>query len=73
MRVQIRSGKKYVLVIVDDYSRFTWVIFLTSKNETFDEFVAFSKHVQKTSGFSIIHLRSDHGTEFENSKFDEFC
>ena len=35
MMIQSRSGKKYVLVIVDDYSRFTWVIFLYSKNETY--------------------------------------
>ncbi|XP_021752647.1 uncharacterized protein LOC110715354 [Chenopodium quinoa] len=73
MRIQSRSGKKYVLVIVDDYSRFTWFIFLSSKDETFNEFVAFSKKIQKISGHSIVHLRSDHGTEFENSRFDEFC
>ncbi|XP_021766287.1 uncharacterized protein LOC110730772 [Chenopodium quinoa] len=29
--------------------------------------------IQKISGHSIVHLRSDHGTEFENSRFDEFC
>ncbi|GKC80373.1 retrovirus-related pol polyprotein from transposon TNT 1-94, partial [Tanacetum coccineum] len=34
MRVQIINGKKYILVIVDDYSRFTWVTFLRSKDET---------------------------------------
>ncbi|XP_021725053.1 uncharacterized protein LOC110692355 [Chenopodium quinoa] len=37
MRIQSRSGKKYVLVIVNDYSRFTWVIFMSSKDETFDK------------------------------------
>jgi len=73
MRVQSRSGKKYVLVIIDDFSRFTWVIFLSSKDETFDEFVSFAKRVQKYSGNQIIHIRSDHGTELENSRFDDFC
>ncbi|GJR06046.1 monodehydroascorbate reductase [Tanacetum coccineum] len=34
MRVQMINGKKYILVIVDDYSRFTWVKFLRSKDET---------------------------------------
>ncbi|GJZ82594.1 retrovirus-related pol polyprotein from transposon TNT 1-94 [Tanacetum coccineum] len=34
MRVQTINGKKYILVIVDDYSRFTWVKFLRSKDET---------------------------------------
>ena len=73
MRVQSRSGKLYVLVIVDDFSRFTWTIFLRSKDETFDEFICFAKKVQKTSGYQLVRLRSDHGTEFENNKFDEFC
>ena len=73
MRVQSRSGKLYVLVIVDDYSRYTWTIFLHSKNETFEEFTCFAKKIQKSSGHQLIHLRSDHGTEFENQKFDEFC
>ena len=72
MRIQSRSGKKYVLVIVDDYSRFTWVIFLTTKDETYDEFEAFVTRIQKTSGFQVIHIRSDHGTEFDNTGFDEF-
>ncbi|XP_021768489.1 coiled-coil domain-containing protein 186-like [Chenopodium quinoa] len=73
MRIQSRSGKKYVLVIVDDYSRFTWVIFMSSKDETFDEFVTFSRRIQKSTGHQLIHLRSDHGTEFENFKFDDLC
>nr|GFC50650.1 Gag-Pol polyprotein [Tanacetum cinerariifolium] len=34
MRVESVNGKKYILVIVDDYSRFTWVKFLRSKDET---------------------------------------
>ena len=73
MRIQSRSGKRYVMVIVDDFSRFTWVFFLVSKDETFDEFVAFAKKEQRRTGCPLVHLRSDHGTEFENSKFDEFC
>nr|GFB84459.1 integrase, catalytic region, zinc finger, CCHC-type, peptidase aspartic, catalytic [Tanacetum cinerariifolium] len=36
MRVESINGKKYILVIVDDYSRFTWVKFLRSKDETLD-------------------------------------
>jgi len=36
MRIQSRGGKKYIMVIVDDYSRFTWTMFLRSKEETYD-------------------------------------
>ena len=47
MRIISRGGKRYVCVIVDDYSHFTWTLFLTSKDETFEKFVAFLKKVEK--------------------------
>ena len=72
-RTQSLGGKLYGFVIVDDYSRFTWVIFLSHKNDAFDEFVNFCKVVQKDQKFVIMKIMSDHGTEFENSNFDEFC
>ncbi|GKE92745.1 retrovirus-related pol polyprotein from transposon TNT 1-94 [Tanacetum coccineum] len=46
MRVQTINGKKYILVIVDDYSRFTWVNFLRSKDETPDVVIKFLKQIQ---------------------------
>jgi len=58
---------------VDDYSRFTWTLFLASKDETFEKFVAFIKKVEKRIGHPLVCLRSDHGTEFENSCFIDFC
>jgi Integrase core domain len=66
------SRKKFVFVIVDDYSRFTWVIFLISKVEIFEQFVNFCYRVEneKSSKFDIIH--SDHENKFENIKFDNF-
>jgi len=39
MRVISRGGKRYVRVIVDDYSHFTWTLFLASKDETFEKFM----------------------------------
>ena len=68
-----RGSKRYVCVIVDDYSRFTWTLFLASKDETFEKFVAFIKKVEKRIGHPLVCLRSDHGTEFENSCFIDFC
>ena len=47
MRIRSRGGKKYVLVIVDDYSRFTWTLFLASKDETFEKFLTFIKKTKK--------------------------
>ncbi|XP_075098043.1 uncharacterized protein LOC142175357 [Nicotiana tabacum] len=72
-KVASRGGKKYIFVIVDDYSRFTWTLFLRTKDETFEVFVSFVKKIQVKMGNDVACIRSDHGTEFDNAKFDEFC
>ena len=59
-------------VIVDYYSRFTWTLFLASRDETFVKFVAFIKKVEKRVGHPLVCLRSNHGTEFENSRFIDY-
>ena len=58
------GGMLYGFVIVDDYSRFTWVFFLTHKNEACDIFKAFCKRVENEKSLSIVSIRSDHGGEF---------
>ncbi|GJW43181.1 integrase, catalytic region, zinc finger, CCHC-type containing protein [Tanacetum coccineum] len=64
MRVQSINGKKYILVIVDDYSRFTWVKFLRSKDET-PEFVnKFLKQIQVGLNKTVRYIRTDNGTKF---------
>ncbi|XP_075084694.1 uncharacterized protein LOC142167952 [Nicotiana tabacum] len=73
MRVESKGGKKYIFVIVEDYSRFTWTLFLRTKDETFEVFVAFVKMIQVKMGNNVVCIRSDHGIEFDNAKFDEFC
>ena len=67
------QGKKYSLVIVDDFSRFTWVIFLIHKDEACEAFKSFSKRIQNEKGFCITSIRSDYGGEFENHFFEIFC
>ena len=61
MRIQSRSGKRYVFVIFDDYSRFTWTLFLVSEDEAFNEFVSFANKIQKSSNNQLINIRSDRG------------
>ncbi|XP_075083428.1 uncharacterized protein LOC107775971 [Nicotiana tabacum] len=73
MRVPSRRGKKYIFVIVDDYSRFTWALFLKTKDETFSVFVAFVKKIQVKLSHNVVCIRFDHDKEFDNAKFDEFC
>ena len=73
MRIISRGNKRYVCVIGDEYSRFTWTLFLGSKDETFEKFLAFIKKTEKRVGHSLVSLRSDHGAEFENSSFIDYC
>lgn len=73
MCVRNQGGNRYVFVLVDDFSRFTWTFFLKPKEKTFDAFTIFAKMVQKKLKCELISLRSDHGTKFENSNFLKFC
>ena len=67
------SGRKYGYVLVDDFSRYTWVFFLTHKQETFNEFQVFYKKTEQEGKYKISSLQSDHGGEFQNTEFDQFC
>ncbi|GJT55402.1 retrovirus-related pol polyprotein from transposon TNT 1-94 [Tanacetum coccineum] len=72
----IRSyeGNRYTLVIVDDYSRYTWTRFLKDKTEAFDQFEIFSKKIQNQLGSTIVSIRTGHDREFDNEvQFGEFC
>ncbi|RDY13535.1 hypothetical protein CR513_01529, partial [Mucuna pruriens] len=54
------GGKHYGVVVVDDYSRWTWVIFLDNKDESFKVFSVFYKCIQNEKGFNIASIKSDH-------------
>ncbi|GKD86882.1 retrovirus-related pol polyprotein from transposon TNT 1-94 [Tanacetum coccineum] len=66
MRVQSINRKKYILVIVDDYSRFTWVKFLRSKDETPEFVVKLLKQIQVGLNKMVRNVRTDNGTKFVN-------
>ncbi|GJR22990.1 retrovirus-related pol polyprotein from transposon TNT 1-94 [Tanacetum coccineum] len=66
MRVESINGKKYVLVIVDDYSRYTWTRFLRSKDETPKVLIDFLKLVQRGLHAQVRTVRTDKGIEFLN-------
>ncbi|GJT80639.1 putative ribonuclease H-like domain-containing protein, partial [Tanacetum coccineum] len=65
--------KKYCLVVTDDYSRFTWVFFLTSKDETSEILKNFIKVIENLVDKKVKIIRSDNGTEFKNKVMDDFC
>jgi transposase InsO family protein len=66
------GGSKYCLVIVDDYSRFTWVFFLQEKSQTQESLKRFLRRAQNEFGLRIKKIRSDNGTEFKNSQIEGF-
>nr|GFA06399.1 retrovirus-related Pol polyprotein from transposon TNT 1-94 [Tanacetum cinerariifolium] len=62
MRVANINGKGYVLVIVDDYSRYTWTHFLRSKDETPEVLIDFLRLVQRGLQAQVRVIRTDKGT-----------
>jgi transposase InsO family protein len=72
--VRFAGGKWYVLVVVDDYSRYACVFFLEEKGETFDfvrDLVLRLRNERHGDATRAIH--SDNGSEFKNSCFETFC
>jgi transposase InsO family protein len=63
---------KYCLVIVDDYSHFTWVFFLQEKSQTQETLKRFLRWAQNEFGLRIKKIRSDNGTDFKNSQIEGF-
>ncbi|GJX76730.1 retrovirus-related pol polyprotein from transposon TNT 1-94 [Tanacetum coccineum] len=72
MRVESINGKKYILVIVDDYSRFTWVKFLRSKDEALDAIIKCIKNTQVRLNATVRNVGTDNGTEFVNQTIHDF-
>jgi transposase InsO family protein len=73
-RVRSASGMCYIVVVVDDYSRYVWVLFLEEKEETF----CFVRDIvlrlrNKSLGDAIRTIRGNNGSKFRNSRFETFC
>nr|GEY04344.1 hypothetical protein [Tanacetum cinerariifolium] len=72
MRVQTINGTKYILVIVDDYSRFTWVKILRSKDETPEVVIKFLQQIQVGLNKTVRYIHTDNGREFINKTLIEY-
>ncbi|GKA42646.1 integrase, catalytic region, zinc finger, CCHC-type containing protein [Tanacetum coccineum] len=72
MQVQTINGKKYILVIVDDYLRFTWVKFLRLKDETLEVVIKFLKQIKVGLNKTVRNIRTDNGTEFVNKDLTDY-
>jgi hypothetical protein len=69
--ISIRVNK-YGLVIVDDYSRFTWVFFLQDKSETQEVLKRLLRRAQNEFDAKDKNVRSDNGIEFKNTHVEDF-
>nr|GEX71523.1 retrovirus-related Pol polyprotein from transposon TNT 1-94 [Tanacetum cinerariifolium] len=72
MRIASINGKRYVLVIVDDYSCYTWVHFLRSKDEAPEVIKTFLKRITVLLQSSVIIIRIDNGTKFKNQVLKQY-
>jgi transposase InsO family protein len=66
------KGNKYGFVIVDDYSRYTWVFFMKEKSKVYEIFKKFAKRAQNEFDLNIKRVRSDNGTEFKNTNIEQY-
>nr|GEU44961.1 putative ribonuclease H-like domain-containing protein [Tanacetum cinerariifolium] len=71
--VKSLNKKSYCLVITNDYSRFTWVFFLATKDETSPILKNFITSLENQLSLKVKVIKSDNGTKFKNSDLNQFC
>nr|GFA50141.1 hypothetical protein [Tanacetum cinerariifolium] len=71
--VKSLSKKSYCLVVTDDYSRFSWVFFLATKDETASFLKTFIAGLENLLSLKVKIIRCDNGTEFKNADLNQFC
>ncbi|GJU74747.1 zinc finger, CCHC-type containing protein [Tanacetum coccineum] len=67
------SGKRYIFLLVDDYSRYMWVYFLSTKDQAFDTFKEFKKTIENELRTTLKMFRTDRGGEFNSNEFTQYC
>ncbi|GKE17404.1 putative ribonuclease H-like domain-containing protein, partial [Tanacetum coccineum] len=65
--------KSYCLVVTNDFSRFSWVFFLATKDETSEILKTFITEIENQLDHKVKFIKSDNGTEFKNSIMNQFC
>jgi len=67
------AKKRYILVLIDDHTRYMWSMLLKEKSEAFEKFRDFKTKVEQESGVKIKTFRTDKGGEFVSQEFQDFC
>lgn len=71
-RVQSLGEMKYILVVVDDFTRYIWVILLRNKSKALEKMIHLCKKLQIEKNAMVARIISDHRREFENYKLGSF-
>jgi transposase InsO family protein len=67
------GGARYMLAIIDDYSRKVWPYFLKHKDDTFAAFKEWKVMIERQTEKEVKVLRTDNGGEFCSDAFDDYC
>ena len=73
VNIQSLSKKRFCLVMVDDFSKYTWVLFLHSKDEAPHLIIDHIKKIELEAKLPVRKIRTDNGTEFRNAVLNDFC
>ncbi|KAJ0716476.1 putative RNA-directed DNA polymerase [Helianthus annuus] len=73
VNVKSISGDLYCLLVTDDFTRFSWVVCMERKDQTFESLMFLFKKMETLYKLPIRRIRSDNGTEFKNNRMLEFC
>ena len=72
-RKRTPRGEEYLILFIDDFSRFIWLGLMKHKDEAFEKFKSFKALVENESRYKIKCLRSERGGEFTSNEFFDFC
>jgi transposase InsO family protein len=70
---QTIGGSLYYVILIDDYSRKTWLYLLKTKDEVFNKFQEFKAEIENLTNKKIKTLRTDNGGEYTSKEFVAFC
>jgi transposase InsO family protein len=68
-----RGGNKFYITFIDDFSRYSYVYLLKSKDEAEDKFKIYKAEVENKLNVKIKRLRTDRGGEYDSNSFSDFC
>ena len=73
MKTPSLGNRRYLLILIDDFSRMTWVYLLKEKSEALATFKKLKALVEKQKGCSIKTIHNDRGGEYTSREFEEYC